>query len=112
MVLKRKENTENENKVHQRARQLWEGMIVPPNPRALLGTSWNTRRYHTTVRTTFPTRSGNHGSGGGGHLKKRTSKVVSGGDTGNSSDNSDSDPSVKQGELPKVKITSNKLLAK
>ena len=76
-----------------------------------LGASQGTSHKHNKVTEDLPQGLG--GSGGGGPRKKpKGKKTASGADPGDSSDNSDRDPSDNEGELPKVMITSEKLLVK
>ena len=77
----------------------------------MVGDSQGTSRKRNKVTEHLSQRLGS--SGGDGPPKKpKGKKRAGGGDPGDSSDNSDSDPSDNEGELPKVKITSEQLLAK
>ena len=95
----------------KKAREQRASSILPPTPKATLGASQSTSRKRNKVIEDLPHGLG--GNGGDGPLRKpKGKKTAGGGDPGDSSDNSDSHSNDNEGELPKVKITSEKLLAK
>ena len=100
-------NENPEDKADRDARARRGGTVPPSTPGAALGPTENTGRQRSTTLTN--TASG--GSGGGAPPKK-PKKSAAGGNPDDSSDNSDSDPSDNEGELPKKKLTSNQLLHK
>ena len=100
-----------EQDADEKAREERASSIPPPTPKATLGASQGTSRKRNKVIEDLPQGLG--GSGGDGPPKKpKGKKTVGGGDPGDSPDNFDSDHSDNEGELPKVKITSEKLLVK
>ena len=100
-----------EQDADEKARKQRAASFPPPIPKATLEASQGTSRKRNKVTEDLPQGLG--GSGGDDPPKKPNGKKRAGGsDLGDSSDNSDSDPSHNEGELPKVKITSEKLLAK
>ena len=100
-----------EQDADEKAREQRAGSIPPPIPKAMLGARQGTSRKRNKVTTDMPQGLGS--SGGDGPPKKPTgNKTAGGGNARESTDNSDSDPSDNEGELPKVKIKSEKLLAK
>ena len=98
-----------EKTTDEKAREERAGSLPPPTPKAKLGTSKNTSRKRSKVSKDLPEGLG---GGSGSRPPKNSEKAAGGRDPGDSSDNTDSDPSNNEGELPKVKIKSEKLLAK
>ena len=95
----------------EKAREQRASSIPPPTPKVMLGASQSTSRKHNMVTEDLPQGLG--GSDGDRPPKiAKGKKTAGGGNPDDSSDNNDSDPSDNEGELPKVKITSEKLLAK
>ena len=101
LVPKNPEKTTDEKAREERA-----GSLPLPTPKAKLGTSQDTSRKRSKVSKDL--LEGLGGGSGSGPLKN-TGKAAGGGDPGDSSDNTDSDPSDNKGELLKVKIISEKL---
>ena len=100
-----------EQDADEKPREQRPGSILPPTPKATLGASQGTSRKRNKVTEDLPQGLGR--SGGDGPPKKpKGKKTAGGGDPGDSSDNSDSDPNDNECALPKVKIISEKLLAK
>ena len=100
-----------EQDADEKAREQRAGSIQPPTPKVTLGASQGTSLKRNKVTEDLPQGLGR--SGGDGPPKKPKGKKTAGsGDPSDSSDNSDIDPSDNEGELPKVKITAEKLLAK
>ena len=100
-----------EQDADEKAREQRAGSIPPPTPKATLRASQGTNGKRNNI--TEDLLQGLVGSGSDGPPKTLKGKwTAGGGDPGDSSDNSDSDPSDNEGELPKVKIISEKLLAK
>ena len=93
----------------QLVREERQGSLPPPLPTSKLGTSKSTSCKRTKVTSDQPVEQG---SGGGSGSLKNTGKVASSGDLSDSSYNTDSDASDNEWELLKVKIISEKLLAK
>ena len=89
-------NEDPEDKADRDARARHGGRVPPSTPRAALGPTENTGRQRSTTLT----NTGSGGSGGGAPPKK-LKKSAAGGNPDDSSDNSDSDPSDNEGELPK-----------
>ena len=101
----------HEQSANEKLREQRAGSLPPPTPKAILGASQHTSRKRNKVNKDLP--EGLLGSGGDGLPKKPKGKKTSGGsDPDDSSDNSDSDPRDNEGQLPKVKIISQKLLVK
>ena len=95
----------------EKAREQRAGSFPPSTPQVTLGASLSTRRKRNNVNKDLQAELG--GSGGERPPKKpKGEKTAGGGGPGGSTHNSDSDPSDNKGELPKVKIALENLLAK
>ena len=100
-------NENPEDKPDRDAHTRRGGTVPPSAPGAALGPTENTGRQRSTTLTNMAS-----GGSGGSAPPKKPKKSASGGNPDDSSNHSDSDPSDKEGELPKKKLTSNQLLHK
>ena len=89
----------------QEVRSRRGGTVLPLTPKGSLGSSYNTGHKR---RITLISKK----SSGSGASPKKPREPSIGGDSDDSSNNSDTDPSDNEGELPKKKLTSEQLLHK